>query len=109
MKVVNLTPHDIRVVDFAGDVHTFPASGTVARVATVRTERPAIGGFRAVAQEMGTVQGIPENGEIGTVFLVSMAVFEAYKGPATVVSPDTGPDAIRENGQIVAVRGFRTA
>jgi len=33
-EIINLTPHDINVVDDNGNVHTFPRSGTIARVDT---------------------------------------------------------------------------
>jgi hypothetical protein len=53
------------------------------------------------------VDGIPATAE-GVTYIVSGMVLDALAGSrlADVVAPDTGADAIRENGQIVAVRGF---
>lgn len=115
MKVVNLTPHAICVQTEAGDLARFEASGLVARVGTERAEVPAVAGFRVVAQTLGDVTGLPEP-QAGTIYIVSALVLSALKeeraqgisnrAGVDVFAPDTGPDAIRENGQIVAVRGF---
>lgn len=102
MEFVNCTPHALTV---AG-IGTIPASGIVPRCATVRNEAPAIGGVRLVRQTMGQVTGLPDAAS-DTIYIVSGMVLGALNGTRTdVVAPDTGPDAIRENGQITAVRGF---
>lgn len=115
MKVVNLTPHAICVQTEAGDLARFEPSGIVARVVTVRAEVPAVAGFRVVAQDMGDVTGLPPV-EAGTIYIVSAMVLSALvlergqgissRAGVDVFAPDTGADAIREGGQIVAVRGF---
>lgn len=106
MKFVNLTPHALIVIDATGTPAVFPASGTLARCATVRQEVAPVGGFRLVSQCMGQVTGVPAP-EAGTTYIVSALVLGALAGSRDdVVAPDTGPDAIRESGQIVAVRGF---
>jgi hypothetical protein len=52
------------------------------------------------------VEGLPDP-VAGVVYIVSGRVLSELAGSRPdVVSPDTGPDAIRENGQIKAVRGF---
>ena len=103
---INCTPHPINVLDAEGVQHTIPASGTVARCAAVRTEEPAQGGFRVVRQSFGAVEGLPAPVP-GTTYIVSALVLSALGGSRPdVVAPDTGPDAIREGGQIKAVRGF---
>lgn len=99
---INCTPHALTVEGLG----TIPASGIVPRCATVRSEVGPIQGVRVTAQAMGAVTGLPDAVE-GTVYIVSGMVLGALVGTRTdVVAPDTGPDAIRENGQIVAVRGF---
>lgn len=115
MKVVNLTPHAICVQTEAGELARFEPSGIVARVATIRTEAPAVAGFRVVAQDLGDVTGLPP-AEAGTIYIVSAMVLSALileraqgtprRAGVDVFAPDTGADAIREGGQIVAVRGF---
>lgn len=102
-KFVNLTPHEVVVVD--GIEYRFPASGTVARVTEITEEAPRIGGFRVVRKTYGEVTDLPEPAP-DTVYIVSALVREAAKR-SDLVSPDSGKDAIRnEKGQIIAVRGF---
>lgn len=109
MKFVNCTPHALTVLGLG----TLPACGIVPRCATERRERKGIlvqdapeFRIRLVRQTMGAVEGLPEYEE-GTTLIVSGMVLAALNGARSdVVAPDTGSDAIRENGQIVAVRGF---
>ena len=107
---VNLTPHSIFVTihpDFLDDRGIeYPASGMVARMARNRAEGPLCGPHRMVQQSFGAVEGLPDPVE-GVIYIVSgMVLSELFGTRPDVVAPDTGPDAIRENGQIVAVRGF---
>ena len=119
---INCTPHAltwlvwIPEAESWGNPTTLPASGNVARVATVREgvegflvqENPEHGNrvVRVVRQTTGEVTGLPSPVP-GTIYIVSGMVLEALGGSRQdVVAPDTGADAVRENGQIVAVRGF---
>lgn len=100
-QFVNLTPHTINVEGLGA----LPSQG-MARCATTRETLPSVAGVRLVRQAFGQVEGLPEPVE-GTVYVVSALALSALSGSrADVVAPDTGPDAVRENGQIVAVRGF---
>jgi len=103
MKFVNLTPHALTVEGMG----VIPASGTIARVSVNSTDISSVGGVRLRAQLKGQVTGLPA-AVGGTTYVVSGMVLDALGSNrrADVVAPDTGPDAIRENGQIVAVRGF---
>jgi hypothetical protein len=103
MKFVNLTPHALTVEGLG----TLPASGQVARVSVAQRDIGTRGGVRLRQSAKGMVEGIPAPVE-GVTYIVSGMVLDALAGSrlADVVAPDTGPDAIRENGQIVAVRGF---
>ena len=101
MEFVNLTPHPITIEGLG----TLPSQG-VARCATMRNEAAPVGGVRLAHLTFGEVQGLPAPRE-GVTFVVSSLVLSALGGArGDVVAPDTGADAIRENGQIVAVRGF---
>lgn len=107
---VNLTPHTINVwedLDTVGGGRTVSLfSRGVARCDTIRATLPHLGGVRVTSQVFGAVTGLPDPSP-DTVYVVSALVLGALKGSRPdVVAPDTGPDAIRENGQIVAVRGF---
>lgn len=125
-KFVNLTPHDVAVEDYSGDVVVFPASGVLARVVVqgVASDAlieyyegcelgapPATGyeqpvGFRLTRQMYGEVTGLPE-AQAGTVFIVSAMVLARVAGRHDVVAPDTGSTAARDTaGRILHVKGF---
>lgn len=102
MNFINCTPHAITVEGLG----PLPASGSVPRCTTERSEATSVGGVRVITQKMGAVTGLPDPVE-GVFYIVSGLVLGALNGTRPdVVAPDTGPDAIRENGQIVAVKGF---
>jgi len=99
MKIVNLTPHQVRLNSGA----EFAPSGTVARVRAEYTG-PDEDGIYVVT--FGQVQNLPAP-EPGTLYVVSAMVAQAAKR-ADVVSPATGhPEAIRDaSGQIKSVPGW---
>jgi hypothetical protein len=103
MQFVNLTPHAITVEGLG----TIPASGQVARVSVAQRDMGTRGGIRLRQSVKGMVEGIPAPVD-GVTYIVSGMVLDALAGSrmADVVAPDTGADAIRKDGQIVAVRGF---
>ena len=129
MKFVNCTPHEITIhtakevcaaCDHIGGycgncsgahwgmqpVLVLPPSGIMPRCATVRKETAPIAGVRIITQTMGDVVGLPP-AEDGVALIVSAMVLSALNGTRPdVFAPDTGADAVRENGQIVAVRGL---
>ena len=108
---VNLTPHDIVVQRDDGVRVTFAATGKVARVAVTREDVKSRTGYRITRQIFGQVEGLPCGPDVDrdAIYIVSALVLSALgKDCYGVVAPDTGPDAIRVNGQIVAVRGFVT-
>jgi len=109
MNFINCTPHAVTVKIpemVGGNPYTYEPSGTIPRCATVREEVGLCGPFRLVRQTMGQVTGLPEP-QPDTIYIVSGMVLSALNGSRPdVVAPDTGADAMRENGQIVAVKGF---
>jgi len=110
-KIVNLTPHPIRVVGEKGDlIVEIPPYGNVARVAVKKRLLGKIGGEIPVYKtEYGGVENLPKP-EDGTVYIVSSLVLSALKGAREdVVSPDTSPmGAVRdENGRITGVKAFQ--
>lgn len=109
---VNLTPHDVAIVLPTEEWLRIRPSGTVARVEQssrflTRSDDPegdALGSRTVEIAEpvYGEVQGLPEP-HSGVAFIVSQMV--AARSPRTdLLYPDSGPDAIREKGQVVAVR-----
>lgn len=106
-NLVNLTPHAITIRPDEGGEITIPPSGIVARVETITRPLDVIemDGVRVpiTLSEYGKVTGIPDDEE--GFYIVSAVVRAALHGEdAGIFSPDTGPDAYRENGQVVAVR-----
>lgn len=109
---VNLTPHDVAIVLPTEEWLRIRPSGTVARVEQssrflTRSDDPEGDAFGSRTVEIaepvyGEVQGLPDP-HSGVAFIVSQMV--AARSPRTdLLYPDSGPDAIREKGQVVAVR-----
>lgn len=110
MQIVNLTPHAI-VLEVDGERTTFPASGQIARVATTSAVVGELAGAPVSEVVYGEIN-IPVDVESeDTIYVVSGLVLAAAKAAnhpmsTRLIGPDTGPTAVRENGQIVAVRGW---
>jgi hypothetical protein len=118
MRLVNLMPHEAAIQ--IGEVTlVVPPSGTVARVSSKSETAKTVTytGFdrdgNPVSIEVphrrtvyGEVVGLPAPEE-GVTFIVSAMVKARVPDRADVVSPDTGPTAIRKDGQIVAVTGLQ--
>lgn len=105
MQIVNLTPHAIVIRLADGSDRTIPPSGQIARMAMVPTEAEPVAGVPTVKTVFGEVVGLPP-AEEGVVFVTSTPLAQRV-ARADVMSPDTGPTAIRVGGQIVAVRGLQ--
>jgi hypothetical protein len=97
--MINLTPHTITIRTSSGDV-TIPPSGQVARVSTAETVVGTVLGVPVIERKFFEVEGLPPE---GTPCLVSALVLSACPRRAGVYAPDSGPTAVRENGQVVAV------
>lgn len=110
MKITNLTPHALHVVDVRGNAVVIPPSGTVARL-PVRTcsmdpIETDLGTFAVVDQETHAdeVEGLPTvNGE--EIFVVSRLVMNALKKwRGDIYSPG---ELIRDSGgNVVGCKGF---
>lgn len=98
--MLNLTPHSITLQLADGTAVTFPPSGRLARVASQEVEVGTLHGVPVIQRQFGAVEGLPED---GTPCLVSALVLSACPGREGVYAPDSGPTAIRKDGQIVAV------
>lgn len=107
INVVNLTPHEIVIVDDAGGaIARFPASGQTARVNSRAVDLPPVAGVPAVRTEYGDIDGLPKS-QPGTIYIVSVIVAQALKQPRPdVYIPDTGPDSVVRDadGKIVGVK-----
>jgi len=106
--MINYTPHDVTVRSESGGEFMFQASGRVARVATTPVHAADYLGCPCVRVEYGDAE-LPA-GETGPC-IVSTMFADAYRRQhgddgVELFVPDSGPSAIRENGQIVAVRAL---
>ena len=78
MRVVNLTPHEVKIVDGGNNVvAVFPSDG-VARVSQHDVLVDEINSIPVVKTEFGEVLGLPEPTE-GTVFIVSRITVEVAR------------------------------
>lgn len=134
MKLVNLTPHNVVIIDDAGDVGKvvarFPSEGE-ARVSvemtpsqslvvegvevdltvgntTIPATVPAVVNdvlVDVVRREFGEVVGLPDP-HPDKMFIVSSIVMSACPGRDDLLAPDTSPDsAVRDDdGRIVGVK-----
>jgi len=101
MELVNLTPHPITIQPTGAAPITIPVSGRIARLDSSQETDASVVGVPVVTTRFGRVIGLPEP-EPGKLYIVSSLVAQHVRRP-DVVAPDTGPTAIREGGQIVAV------
>lgn len=73
LKVVNLTPHSINIVDAEGVlIRELPSEG-LARVSSVSTPVGVVDQIPVIKQEFGKVQGLPTP-EKGVYYIVSAMV-----------------------------------
>ena len=107
MEIVNLTPHEVKVLDDDDSViATFPSSG-VARASQHNVLVGEIESIPVVKTEFGEVSGLPEPTG-GVVFIVSRITAEAAQAQGR--STDdllTTSGAVRDSqGRIVGCRAF---
>ena len=116
--MINLTPHEIVIVEENGDeIVSFPASGTIARVSVTEkvTGMVRFDGIPVdtITSTFGEVEGLPSLSELEghERFLVSSMVLDGL-GPewsGIAFAPDTGKSAVRNaQNQIVGVTRLRT-
>ena len=107
LKVINLTPHDVVIVDDDGnEIKRYPASGQVARVNSKADPIGELDGIQVVRTKYGDVDGLPDK-QPNTVYLVSLVVAQALgKSRTDVYVPDTGPGSVvrDDKGQIIGVK-----
>lgn len=104
MNIINLTPHEITVVR-DGETLRIPPTAPAARVAVRHTEIARVDDIPVNLAEYGAIENLSPP-QPDTVYIVSIVVALAARRP-DVLSPDTGPTAIRdEANRVVAVRGF---
>ena len=103
MTIINVTPHDLAIVDGAGVVRSFPRSGIVARVATKDVVVDDIDGIPVVATEFGDPVDVPAPAP-DTFYVVSRMVASACPGRSDLLVP--GPLVRDDKGVVIGARGF---
>ena len=109
MKLVNLTPHSITIMDSEEKVVVeIPPSGKILRLEETVVEAGEIDGIPLVRK----VYGVPElpPREPDTVYVVAPLLLQ-YVRRADFVAPDTGPQSVVRDaeGRIIGVKRFMTA
>jgi len=105
MDIVNLTPHDIVIVDnFTHDViKTYPSKGN-ARISVLYMEKENINGVPIVDEVLGSVYGLPEKEE-EHYYIVSNIVKAQLPDREDLLAP---VDFVRDmQGKIIGCKGFR--
>ncbi len=116
--MINLTPHEIIVVEQDGaEIASFPASGVVARVSVTEkvTGMTYFDGIPVdiISSTFGEVEGLPNLSDLEghERFLVSSMVLDQLgsEWSGIAFAPDTGKSAVRDSqGRVVGVTRLRT-
>lgn len=104
MKLVVLTPHDLKIFNNAGEmVHEIESTGN-ARVSEILTDETLIDGLTFVHKKYENANLPPE--QDGTLLVVSKIVQDAHPERRDLVVPDTGPaSCVRDaEGRIMGVK-----
>ena len=100
VRVVNLTPHEIKEVESG---ISFPPSGEIARVDSIMKKEEQIGRMPVYSRSFGDVIGLPEP-SLNTLFIVSGLVLEAAKDRKDLLAPG---ELVRDkNGRPIGCKGF---
>lgn len=102
-EIINVTPHDVNIVDGSGIVRTFARSGVVARISTNDVVVGDINGIPIIESTFGDPTGIPDPAP-DTVFIVSRMVAAAFPDRSDFVIP--GPLIRNEQGVVIGANGF---
>jgi hypothetical protein len=107
--MINYTPHTVTVRDASGKDFVFPASGIVPRVEMSATPQKPIDGCPTILVEYGVAvlpKDHPKQCIVSTMFADAYRKTHDNFWEVELFVPDSGPTAIRENGQIIAVRAL---
>lgn len=108
MDIVNLTPHDITVVDNNNRVlMNIPTTDLVARLKTSPVVVGKVNGIPLVKHQCISFINLPDP-DPGTMFLVS-SLIQQFSSRKDLIAPDTGPSCVRDNNRkVVAIRQFKS-
>ena len=101
--LVNLTPHDMNIVQVNGEVLTVAPSGICPRCSSSEVVDGTIGGLIQVTrQTLGEVEGLPESFP-ATFYIVSRLVASAANRPDLLVP---GPLVRDDQGRVIGCKGL---
>ncbi len=108
MKILNYTPHEIKILDVNNEVVRTYESVGCARVSTTQKESYFVDGIPVMSTEYGEVEGLPEE-KYGVMYLVSFMVVNALPERKDLIAPNTSPQScVRdEDGKIIGVKSFQ--
>ena len=102
MKFVNLTPHEVRIINGDSDI-VIPTSGVVARAKVVQELIFNLDGIPVYKNVYGETIGLPAPSE-GVIYIVSALAAQGCSNREDVFVPN---DSVRdENGKIVGCRSL---
>ena len=106
VKVYNLTPHTLNIIDSDGNVTVIPASGAIARVGTTEVLVGRLGLVEVVKRSFGKVEWGFDMSQMkkDTVYIVSSLVASAIKDRHDILVPGT---LVRnDEGQPIGCQGL---
>ena len=104
MEFINLTPHDLNLINEAGSPVLVKASGMLARCRVITEKVGTINGVKVNVSHFGSVEGLPEPEE-GKIFIVSAMILTALHGERSDVLGVS--EYIRdEEGKIVGAKAL---
>ena len=105
MKIRNLTPHNVIIIDDDKNVIAEFKPEFQVRVKEVISAKFKIDNIPVVVKQYRRAENLP-NEEKGTVLIVSKMVFDAHPDRNDLYCPDTGPDSVVRNkeGNIIGVK-----
>ena len=103
-RLVNLTSHPI-IYEKDGVLITLPPERNPVRVDFRWKYDNTIEGYDIVESNHNIIENVPFPEE-GCIFIVSTLAGMLLRRK-DIISPDTGPTAIRERGKVVAIRRFQ--
>ena len=100
--LVNMTPHDLNIVQIDGSILTVAPSGWVPRCSSSEEIDGTIGLINITKQTLGDVTGLPESLP-GTFYIVSRLVASAANRPDLLVP---GPLVRDDKGRVIGCKGL---
>lgn len=106
-KLINLTPHDIKIIGTNNRLITIPKSGIIARIKTKNFNPQKINEeFKVYKQKVEQVIDLPEPSE-DVIYIVSNVVLKALWKRTDLIAPNTTNGATKdERGNVIQVHSF---